>query len=115
MKFLADENFNNRIIRGLLRRMPSLDVIRVQDQEIAGEDDQIVLAWAAMEGRILLTHDQRTIPHYGLERLTKEDVISGIVVVGPELSIGSVIEDLLVIASCSTMEEWTDRIEFLPL
>jgi predicted nuclease of predicted toxin-antitoxin system len=62
MKFLADENFDNRIVRGLLRRQPDLDIICVQDLEIAGADDPTVLAWAAQAGRILLTHDERTIP-----------------------------------------------------
>lgn len=44
--FLADENFDNRIIRGLLRREPYLDIVRVQDLEIAGADDDTVLTWA---------------------------------------------------------------------
>ena len=66
MKFLADENFNNRILRGLLRQMPSIDLVRVQDLTIAGEDDETVLEWAASEGLILLTHDRRTVPYYAM-------------------------------------------------
>ena len=58
MKFLADENFDNRIVRGLLLRRPNLDIVRVQDLEITGADDPTVLAWAAHAGRILLTHDE---------------------------------------------------------
>jgi len=27
----ADENFNNDIVRGLLRRNPDLDIVRVQE------------------------------------------------------------------------------------
>jgi predicted nuclease of predicted toxin-antitoxin system len=69
MKFLADENFDNRIMRGILRRQPDIDIVRVQDLEIAGADDLTVLAWAAQAGRILLTHDERTIPHYVYERV----------------------------------------------
>jgi predicted nuclease of predicted toxin-antitoxin system len=57
MKFLADENFDNSIVRGLMRRQPDIDIIRVQDVGLSGEDDPIVLEWAAQEGRILLTHD----------------------------------------------------------
>jgi predicted nuclease of predicted toxin-antitoxin system len=57
MKFLADENFDNSIVRGLMRRQPDIDIIRVQDVGLSGEDDPIVLEWAAKEGRILLTHD----------------------------------------------------------
>ena len=56
MKFLADENFDNNIIRGLLRRQPNIDIIRVQDVGLSGRDDPTVLEWAAQEQRILLTH-----------------------------------------------------------
>lgn len=30
VRFLADENFNNRIVRTLLRRSPSIDLLRIQ-------------------------------------------------------------------------------------
>jgi predicted nuclease of predicted toxin-antitoxin system len=57
LRLLADENFNGSIIRGLLRRQPEMDVVRVQDVGLSGADDRLVLAWAANEGRVLLTHD----------------------------------------------------------
>ena len=47
----ADENFNNDIIRGLLRRNPELDIVRIQDNGLSGVDDPTVLEWAAKEGR----------------------------------------------------------------
>lgn len=56
----ADENFNNDIVRGLRRRMPELDIVRIQDAGLSGADDPTVLEWAAREGRILLTHDVST-------------------------------------------------------
>jgi hypothetical protein len=34
MRFLIDEDFDNRIFRGLLRAEPLLDIIRVQDTVI---------------------------------------------------------------------------------
>jgi hypothetical protein len=47
VKWLADENFRNSIIRGVLRRAPDFDIIRVQDvPQISGEDDPAMLAWA---------------------------------------------------------------------
>ena len=57
----ADENFNNDIIRGLLRRSPDLDIVRVQDAGLSGADDPAVREWAAREVRLLLTHDVTTI------------------------------------------------------
>ncbi|WP_228015825.1 DUF5615 family PIN-like protein [Leptolyngbya ectocarpi] len=63
LKLLADENLDNTIIRGLLRRNPSIDIARVQDVALSGKDDPTVLAWAAQEQRVLLTHDVATIPN----------------------------------------------------
>ena len=54
IRFLADEDFDNRIFRGLLRRLPHLDLVRVQDTEVAGGDDPMVLQWAAVENRVIL-------------------------------------------------------------
>jgi len=59
--FAADENFSNDIVRGLRRRNNCIDFIRVQDSALSGADDPDVLEWAATEGRILLTHDVRTM------------------------------------------------------
>ena len=40
MLFLvADENFNNAIVRGLLRIKPALDIVRVQDVGLSSADD----------------------------------------------------------------------------
>lgn len=33
LRLAADEDFNNRILRGLIRRQPELDIVRVQDNE----------------------------------------------------------------------------------
>jgi predicted nuclease of predicted toxin-antitoxin system len=64
IRFAADENFNGNVVRGLRLRRPDLDIVRVQDVGLSGADDPTVLAWAAREGRILLTHDVATITRY---------------------------------------------------
>ena len=58
----ADENFNNDIVRGLVRRKPDLNIVRIQDVGLSGADDPTVLEWAAREERVLLTHDVSTLP-----------------------------------------------------
>jgi hypothetical protein len=68
-RFLADENFNNDLLRALLRHLPGLDIVRVQDTPIVGADDVTLLAWAAQERRILITHDVRTIPRFAYDRV----------------------------------------------
>jgi len=95
IKLLADENLDNTIIRGLLRRNPDIDIVRVQDINLSGEDDPIVLEWAAHQGRILLTHDVATITRYAYERLAKNLAMPGVIEIHADAAIGRVIEDLL--------------------
>lgn len=57
LRLLADEDFNNQIVRGILRRRPEIDIVRVQDVGLSETDDRVILEWAAQQGRILLTHD----------------------------------------------------------
>jgi len=66
---VSDENFNNDLVRGLLRRNPDLDIVRVQDVGLRGAEDPLILEWAAQEGRVLLTHDVTTMAHFAYERV----------------------------------------------
>jgi len=45
IKLLIDEDFDNDILRGVLRRRPKLDIVRVQDVGLSGADDPAVLDW----------------------------------------------------------------------
>ena len=47
LRLATDENFHGDIVRGLLRRRPDLDLVRVHDTDRSGADDPTVLAWAA--------------------------------------------------------------------
>ncbi len=69
LRFLADENFNNQIIRGVLRRNINVDIIRVQDVGLTEADDPTVLEWAAQNRRVVLTHDVATMTTFAYERL----------------------------------------------
>ena len=60
-RFLADENFNNQIVRGVLRQSSDIDIVLVQNVNLSGVDDPTVLEWAAQEERIVLTHDVATM------------------------------------------------------
>ena len=61
LRLAADENLNNDIVRGLMRRKPDLDILRVQDVGLSRADDPTILEWTAQEGRVLLTHDVSTL------------------------------------------------------
>ena len=97
LKFLADENFNNDILRGLARRVPELDIVRVQDVGLAGADDPSVLEWAAGQSRVLLTHDVATITHFAYERLVRLEPMPGVFEVPVAMAVGEVIDELVLI------------------
>jgi predicted nuclease of predicted toxin-antitoxin system len=114
LKFLVDENFDNAIVRGLIRRQPDIDLIRVQDTELYGANDPTVLAWAAREERILLTHDVSTITRYAYERIAKGEPMPGVIEVVAGSQIGRTIEDILLLIECGLDGELADQIYYLP-
>ena len=102
----TDENFNNDILRGVLRRCPDADIVRVQDGGLSGADDPAVLAWAAAEDRLLLTHDAATITHFALERVRLGQPMPGVFAVSRDVPIRTAIEDIILIATASRPGEW---------
>ena len=115
LRLVADENFHGDIVRGLRRRSPDLDVVRIQDVGLSGADDPAVLEWAALEGRVLLTHDVRTITRYAYERVRAGLPMPGVFEVRRAVSIGGAIEDLLLLVECSQDGEWEGQVRYLPL
>jgi hypothetical protein len=115
MRLVADENFNNDILRGLIRRMPGLDIVRIQDVGLLGAEDPDVLEWAAREGRVLLTHDVSTITRFAYERVQEGRPVPGVFEISPAVPVGVAIEDLLLLAGCSLEGEWEGQVRHLPL
>jgi predicted nuclease of predicted toxin-antitoxin system len=69
MRFAVDENFNGKILNKLRERLPELDMVRVQDTPLYGAPDDVVLAWAATENRVLLTRDVQTLVNDAYDRV----------------------------------------------
>lgn len=115
LRFAADENFNNHIIRGLRRRAAQLDVLRVQDAGLSGADDREILQWAAREGRILLTHDVSTIAPEVEELIRQGEPPAGVIAVGRGVPVSVAIEEILLLAQCSAEGEWEGQVLYLPL
>ena len=69
MRFLLDENIPLAVLRQLQRKFPELDVVRVVDAGLMGEPDDVVLAFAAQENRILLSRDKATLTEFAFERI----------------------------------------------
>ncbi|MGL4881963.1 MAG: DUF5615 family PIN-like protein, partial [Waterburya sp.] len=88
LRFLADENFNNQIFRGILRRNPNIDVVRVQDMGLTGADDRTILKWAAQHQRVVLTHDVATMTNFAYERVQAGHPMPGLFEGSRRVSIG---------------------------
>ena len=114
-RWLADENFNNDIVRALFRRKPDVDLVRVQDCGLSGASDPEVLAWAAAESRLILTHDVRTFSAHAYARVVKGWRMPGVFEVGRRVSIATAVEDILQITEYSEAGEWEGKVIYLPL
>lgn len=116
MRLLADENFDNDILRALVRRRRSIDIVRIQDVAgLGGADDPTVLAWAEAEDRVLLTHDVNTIPRYAYERTSAGMRMPGVIIIAQGSAVGPCVQDLLLLIECSEEGEWEGQVLFLPL
>jgi hypothetical protein len=115
LRLAVDENFNNNIVRGLIRKNPHIDIVHIQDVGLSGADDPTVLEWTATQGRILLTHDVATITRYAYERIKSGRRMPGVFEVDMNSPIGQVIEEILLLVDLSFENEWEGKIVFLPL
>jgi predicted nuclease of predicted toxin-antitoxin system len=71
LRLLADENFDHDLVRGVMRRRAGLDLTRAQSVGLSETDDPGILAWAAREQRIVLTHDVNTMTGFAIDRHTR--------------------------------------------
>lgn len=115
LRLAADENFNADIVRGLIRRNPKLDIVRVQDVGLSGADDPSVLHWAADQGRVIITHDISTLAKHAFARVAAGQPMPGVFEVRSVAPVGQTIEDLILLAECSFDGEWEGQVRYLPL
>lgn len=115
MRFATDENFDGRIVNGLRTRLPDLDVVRVQDTEMYQSPDDKLLIWLADEGRILLTHDVRTMPRFVYERVHAGQPVPGVIEVHKDTPIGVALDELEIIIVAGTSEDFENQVKYIPI
>jgi hypothetical protein len=115
LRLLIDQNFDHDILRGLERRIPRLDYVTTGEIGMSRSPDPELLRWAAIAGRVILTHDQSTMPDHIAELLSNGGTIAGVIIVPRGLPIGQAINELEIVISCSDEDEYQDRYFFLPL
>lgn len=112
---LTDEDVDGRIIRGALRKYPTLDLVRAQDVGLSGQGDPTVLDWAARAGRVVVTHDGATMPRHAYARVGDGLPMPGVLHVARSMPIGQAIEEIMLVAECYSPDECEDQVVFLPL
>ncbi len=115
LRLMFDENFDHRILRGLESQLPDLDFIVVQYTEFRGAKDPQLLARAAEQNRVLVTHDLKTIPKFVYERVAAKLPTSGVIAIPDSMPIGQAIEELAILIACSEPNEFADIMRYLPL
>ncbi len=115
LRLASDADAHGEIIRGLRRRQPEIDLVRAQDALPEGTSDPVILAWAAAENRVLITNDRNTMVGFAYQRVEVGEPVPGLIATTNEQSIGSAIDDILLIAEYMPEEEIRNQVVvFLP-
>ncbi|MEC4811857.1 MAG: DUF5615 family PIN-like protein [Scytonema sp. PMC 1069.18] len=113
VRFQADADLKQAIVSGAIRRQPNLNFQSAYPAGLEGKKDLEVLAIAAQDGRLLVTHDRKTMPTEFGEFIISQ-TSSGVLILSQKLSISDAIEALIVVWEASTAEEWLNQIMSIP-
>lgn len=114
VRFQADANLNQIILLATRRREPAIDFQTAMEAELSGLNDPEVLAHTAREGRIVVTHDRKTMPRHFFAFITTATSAGGLIV-PQHLPVATAVDDLLLIWHTTEAEEWINQIRSLPL
>jgi hypothetical protein len=114
VRFQADADLNEILVKATMRREPGIDFQTASVSGLAHLNDKDVLALAARSGRLLVTHDRKTMPKHFAEFIANQSS-AGVLIVPQKLPVTQVVEDLILIWAATEAAEWTNRIFSLPL
>jgi predicted nuclease of predicted toxin-antitoxin system len=114
-RFLADNDLNDAIVRGTLRREPSIEFTRLRELGLEEYADRDVLAFAARQQWIVVSHDVNSMTDAAFTILRAGAPMHGLLLVHQRDALAPTIESLILIWSASEAEEWIGLVEHLPL
>jgi len=115
LRLAADENFNGDIVRGLLRRNPTLDIVRVKTSASLVRMTRQFCNGLLDHGRIIVTHDISALAKHAFDRIAAGQPMPGVFEVRSIAPVGKAIDDLILLAEYSFDGEWEGQVRFLPL
>lgn len=111
--FLADVDLKRAIVDGVLRRDHNVDFKIAQQASLDGMPDLEVLAFAAREGRVLVTHDVTTMPSH-FEEFVRQRQSPGVIITPQHVPVGQVIEALLLVVNAGNAADLRNCVLLLP-
>ena len=116
-RFLIDENISPEYRTQLLRHEPSLTVLVIGDEGAPARStlDPDILEWCEKNQFNLITNNRESMPQHLSNHLAAGHHVPGIFTITRKVSMGLIIDQLLLIAGASDEDEYTDRITYIPL
>jgi predicted nuclease of predicted toxin-antitoxin system len=108
LRIFVDQDFDHDILRGLRLLLPNVDAITALQAGLDRESDPEILAWAAEQNRVVLTHDCNTMTAHAYNRVRKGEPMAGVFIVPRDLPVGKAISELELLIACSLENEWRD-------
>jgi predicted nuclease of predicted toxin-antitoxin system len=113
LRFQADNDLDQRIVTAVRRLGPTVDFQTASALGLHGLSDPEVLALAAQEDRVLVSHDKKTLPDHFSAFIASQDS-PGVLLVSRRLAIGKAAEWLYLLWAASEAEEYVNVIYRLP-
>ncbi len=114
-RFLADHDFNDLIVQGVLRREPAIEFVRARDVDLQEATDAAILTYAASHKFVVVSHDVSTMTEAAKAKLGANEPMNGLLLVPQRATMRRIIEDLVLIWAATEAEEWLYQVGFLPL
>ena len=116
-RYLIDENLSPAYRTQLLYHEPSLTVLRVGDEGAPARStqDPEILKWCEQNNFNLVTKDPNTIPKHFYDHLAAGHHVPGIILINSGVPMGTILDDLILIAGASDEDEYIDQIIYIPL
>ena len=114
IRFQADADIRQQIVRAVRLREPAIDFASAADSNIVGVADPEILEIAAGLGRILITHDRRTMVDHFRTRMQEGKSSPGVFLLSQFAPIGPVLDTLIMVWAASEPAEWANQLRHLP-
>jgi hypothetical protein len=113
-RFQADNDLDQRIVVATLRLNPAIDFQTAPAARLHNMPDEEVLAYASREGRVLVSHDRKSMPEHFGHFLSAGETSPGLIIVSTKLPVGRAAEWLHLLWEATSAEEYVDAIYGLP-